>query len=226
MDLRHIKLDRERRLTNGLMEMWARLDPEIDARIDWKAASGPPAVIRRLLLYGQAAKTLLELRKIAPKIFLLTNAGLDTRPSPYDFGNLSQKVLQKYVWKPVRRGFDDEGKFVTDTGFDNFVIESDDGTFADFIPEYLGGQLPPIRYWFCFAKNGTRITDIVDAVQSASNEQGLMASLCDRSEVVTYGFEEDAYVFSTSRESIANTIRESLSKNMDAETEKGAKRGS
>ena len=225
MNLRHLKLEREQRLKNGVFETWAWLDPEIDAKLDWKAASGPPAVMRRLLLYGQAAKTLLELRKIAPKIFLLTNDGLDTWPSPYDFGNLSQEALQKYVWRPVRRGFGDEGVFAMDTGFDNFVIESGDGTFADFIVEYLGGQMHPVRYWFCFAEKGTRISDIVEAVQSASNEEDLMARLCERTVVVSYGFEEDAYLFCTSRESIADTIRASLSHDTDAKKKKGAKRG-
>jgi len=212
MDLRHLKLKEERKLKPKIVELLAELDPYIVKNLNWSTVSDSLSRLRNLILLGQAFKTISEFRRLAPNIFILTNDELDSRSEPYDFGSLSNEIFEKYSWAPVHKGFGSEGTFENQLDFENFIIQINDKCIDDFVSLFLGGQLHPLQYWFCFAKKNVTIDNITKAVEAAENEDELKIFLCQKCMLISFGFEETCYYIITSDSSVVKSIKDSLSK--------------
>ena len=217
MNLRHLVLDRERELDDMVIEISATLHPDLSERSRWRTGSisntdVTEIMFSKLFLLGQAFQTLRELRKIGPNMFILTNDGPEGRSFPGDdFASpIPQETWKRLSWRPVRRGFGADGEFESNLDFDNFVIQIPGGDFSDFLEDFLGGHLHPIRYWFLFASDETQIFDIERAVLASSDSRELTRSLCNLSALAAYGFEVSYYVFATSNHGVLAMLRDSF----------------
>jgi len=90
------------------------------------------------------------------------------------------------------------------------LIQLASGDVTDFADDFLGGHPHPLRYWFCFAKEGFSLADLRRTVESATTEENLKVRLAKVCAVIGYGFEDVSYTFITGDPSVAKLLADSI----------------
>ncbi len=207
---------KEETLDEGVIRLRATIDEDmtkplrkISRSFEHESVAAAVASPSQLFYLGHAFHTLTQLQNIAPVIYLITNDVSESEASVFDdtvLGSIPEIAFEKHRFKAVPSGFSENGSFKKDLDFDNHIFQLRDGDFIDFIHGFLGQLMNQIVYWFAFAPQETRISDIERAMTTSSNEDELAVSLCRSCKLLVEGFEMDSYVFTTKDSKLATNL--------------------